>query len=122
MPDLDVLAIVGSQDLTREQECKAVSIMMAVLQARRPDKIVSGGAPGVDTLAERVAVHLGVPFEAFLPRVKAWAAPGGFRDRNMQIVGACTRLLCLRSVQSRTYGSGWTADERQSGGASRSSA
>jgi predicted Rossmann fold nucleotide-binding protein DprA/Smf involved in DNA uptake len=111
--ELDVLAVVGSQELTEQQEWEAVSIIIRVIEDRRPDKIVSGGAKGVDTLAKLVADRLGVPFKAYDPQARSWGAPGGFRDRNRQIVHACTRLLCLRSAQSRTYGSGWTADEAE---------
>lgn len=108
-----MLAVVGSQELTEQQEWEAVSIIIGVVEARPPDKMVSGEAPGVDTLAKLVADRLGIPFQGFPPRVRSWAAPGGFRWRNRLIVHECTRLLCIRSAQSQTYGSGWTADEAE---------
>lgn len=107
---LDVLAIVGSTswpDSTGLIEAR--KIIEDVLDRKTPDKIVSGGAPGVDSLAVRIAEERGIAWEEHLPANRRWQ-PDGFKDRNLKIVKACTRLLSVRSRHSDTYGSGWTAD------------
>ena len=111
---IDVLAIVGSRDLTEAQRWQAVSIIEAVLQRSTPDAVVTGDASGIDELAAMLAERAGITVDAKEPRgERRWAGPGGFQERNLEIVAACTRLICLRSPQSRTYGSGWTADEAE---------
>lgn len=105
-----ILAIVGSVDLLPHQLMTADWIIRCALIADRPQKVISGGAEGIDTLAEKVTLELAFcAFEAFYPRHRRWA-PDGFRDRNILIAEECTHLLCIRSQQSKTYGSGWTEE------------
>lgn len=106
----DVLAIVGSRKLS-----DSVSLLHAhrlideVIGRQRPDWIISGGAPGIDTLARQVASMSKINFHEFLPVNQRWD-PEGFKERNQIIADRCTRLMCIRSKLSETYGSGWTAD------------
>lgn len=79
----------------------------------RPDLVVSGGAEGVDTLAADIAEELGVPVLEFLPARNYWNGAGGFKDRNTYVARMCTRLWRYSCVRSKTYGSGWTADETE---------
>lgn len=107
---MDILAIVGSQRLPHSwMLTRARTVIEGVLQRQRPDQIISGGAPGIDTLARFIASEHGIPMREFLPRNQRWE-PDGFKARNIEIAEACTRLLCIRSAESTTYGSGWTAD------------
>lgn len=76
----------------------------------------SGGAEGIDTLARTIAAEHGYTikhgtFIEHLPAVRAWAAPDGFRDRNVRIVLDSTHLLALCCARSRTHGAAWTARE-----------
>lgn len=69
--------------------------------------VISGGAEGVDTIAEEVANELGVKFIAYLPNGDTWEH---YRERNKRIVEDCDMLLVIRYKDSKTYGSGWTRD------------
>jgi predicted Rossmann fold nucleotide-binding protein DprA/Smf involved in DNA uptake len=113
----DVLAVVGSTSFARGGEAIRVAeaIIAAVIVEIDPVRVVSGGAAGVDTWAERIAAHLGYNqenglFVVHLPRHHRWA-PDGFQARNILIAtGPTTHLLAIRCHASKTYGSGWTAD------------
>ena len=69
--------------------------------------VISGGAEGVDTIAEEVAREAGVKFIAYLPNGDTWEH---YRERNKRIVEDCDMLLVIRYKDSKTYGSGWTRD------------
>lgn len=109
----DVLAIVGSLKVRPEQLAEARRVIEGVLDRKTPDLIVSGGADGIDRLAKVIGEEWGIEVDERKPRVRRWAGPGGFAERNLEIARRCTRLLCIRSHQSRTYGSGWTADRAE---------
>lgn len=102
------LAIVGSAELTAEQVAAAKFILAHVFTRYQPTKVVSGGAPGIDTLAERAARYRGIEFEKFLPAEKNWER--GFKPRNIKIAEACDQLVRIVSSTAKTYGSGWTRD------------
>ncbi len=109
-----ILAIVGSVLLDEgEQTLRAEGLIELAIHKTMPDKIVSGGAAGIDSLAEKLSLWLEIPFQKFLPENKRWE-PRGFKARNIQIAEVCTHLLCIRTKQSKTYGSGWTADYAES--------
>ncbi len=80
----------------------------------QPDVVISGGAAGVDTIAEQVAQDLGYD-EAngtlliLRPEIPRWH-PNGYQDRNRRIAETCTHLLRIHCRRSTTYGSGWTYD------------
>lgn len=109
-----ILAIVGSTKLDPgKQTEQAIEIITYALVNCRPDKVVSGGAIGIDSLAESLAKERGIPFQKFLPKNKRWK-PNGYEARNRLIAEDCTHLLSIRTGQSTTYGSGWTADYAES--------
>ena len=104
------LAIVGSVSLAGNEE--AASRIRELLDRYRPDAVVSGGAVGIDTMAEDEARRRGIPTIIYRPRVLAWNPPAGygFRARNIDVVTACDRLARIVAHRSKTYGSGWTRD------------
>ena len=108
-----ILAIVGSSDIPEpdlvDVHQRIMSYIGSITQYRNIEKIISGGAEGVDTMAERAAELLEIEFEAYLPENKRWK-PNGFMERNKTIAEECTHLLCIRWAGAKTYGSGWTAD------------
>jgi hypothetical protein len=111
----DIYGIVGSRELLHPGDMiRAQEIIEARLaygtHGPRPDAIVTGGAAGVDMLAEDIADALGIVTIIHRPARKVWKGPGGFEERNRKIVADATRLLCIRCTLSTTYGSGWTAD------------
>lgn len=108
-----ILAIVGSVllDEGSQKELATEWIKLALVKIS-PTLVVSGGADGIDSLAEETAVESEYPFKKFLPKNRRWE-PEGFKARNIQIAQTCDYLLCIRTKQSKTYGSGWTADYAQ---------
>lgn len=100
------LAIVGSSSISVVQEIEA-SEFIRMYSLLGVDMIISGGAKGVDTIAEDYARLHGIPVKIFYPETTSWE---GYRARNIEIAEACSHMLCLRSITSKTYGSGWTAD------------
>lgn len=80
-------------------------------------EVVSGGAKGVDSLAESETMGWTylpeVTFRKFLPAHQSWNGGNGlpgYKVRNMQITEYCDELICIRSQESCTFGSGWTAN------------
>lgn len=65
----------------------------------------------MDQLAEAQALARGIPTSIHEPKRKQWAGPGGFKERNTRIAKECECLVRIYSPDSKTYGSGWTADE-----------
>lgn len=121
-----VLAIVGSRGVPDYQ---SESIIKQVILEHQPKMIVSGGAGGVDSAAARLAREMGITLVQFLPSRKTWDSPvegdpveavtpegmdiivsGGFKQRNQRIANACDCLVRIASMNTKTYGSGWTAD------------
>ena len=103
------LAIVGSTCL--EGNADAERAVESVLDRYQPSVVVSGGAPGVDTIAEHAAIRRGIATEIYRPTRRAWKGPGGYEERNMKIAVACDQLVRIVSSLSTTYGSGWTRDK-----------
>ena len=69
--------------------------------------IISGGARGIDTLAERYAVNHGIPIRIFYPDYETFGRSAPLvRDR--QIVEACDFLVAIWDAQSR--GTKYTID------------
>lgn len=106
-----LLAVVGSTNVTDDQLDLAAKIMRGFYM-ERPRMVISGGAVGIDTLAVTVAEFYDIPTKLFLPENNRWE-PNGFKVRNLKIATDCSHLLCIRSSQSTTYGSGWTADRAE---------
>lgn len=106
------LAIVGSTKIDDEQLKTTKAFMQGIIQFYTPKLIISGGAVGIDTLADNEATLWKIPTMIILPANPRWE-PNGYKDRNTKIAEECTHLLCIRTNQSRTYGSGWTADKAE---------
>lgn len=113
------LAIVG----TRVLQCPGDPInasrrIRAAIEHLCPTVVISGGAKGVDTVAEIVARTMGFREQDGTlivrhPKVRRFHGQGGYRERDALIARECTHLLRLACRQATTYGSGWTADEAQ---------
>lgn len=105
------LAIVGSVALGDSEEAKR--IVEEVLDKYQPSVVVSGGAIGVDTLAEEAARRRGIAVDSQRSEVKQWHDRGklrGFMSRNREIAERCDRLVRIAWKQSKSYGSGWCRD------------
>ncbi len=106
-----VLDCPGDKDRTSERILKAIRKL-------EPDVIISGGAKGVDSLAELEAALCRYS-EAkgnliiHRPTVKRFHGEGGYRERDELIARDCTHLLRIACKQATTYGSGWTANRAE---------
>ncbi len=110
----DILAIVGSVEFAcPDGEAIARRLVADELTSRRPDRVVSGGAKGVDTIGVAVAAQLGIDYTEHHPGVRRWDGPNGFKARNQLIARDCTRALRIVCAKSRTYGSGYCVDLAQ---------
>ena len=105
------LAIVGSIKVNEEQTLVAECIIRGFLSRLETELVISGGANGIDTLATTEAAILNIPRLVHLPKENNWFK--GYKPRNLLIAQDCTHLLCIRTQQSTTYGSGWTADRAE---------
>jgi predicted Rossmann fold nucleotide-binding protein DprA/Smf involved in DNA uptake len=103
------LAVVGSVKINDEQLRFAKSVIQGVLFFYLPELVISGGANGIDSLAINEAFLLNLQTKVHLPKNNRWE-PEGYKERNTRIAEECTHLLCIRTQQSTTYGSGWAAD------------
>jgi len=91
------LIIAGSRTITdRFEVVKAVSQALAEWQEREIVEIVSGGAKGVDTIAEEFAEQFGVAFKEF---PADWDKHGK-KSKSSQQTGAST---ARRLATSGTY-------------------
>ena len=110
------LAIVG----TRVLDCpgdgaRAYAMAASAISDLAPAVVISGGADGVDKIAEQAAAAAGYSEAAgtliiHRPRVRRFHGYGGYRWRDEIIARDCTHLLRIACCQATTYGSGWTAD------------
>lgn len=115
------LAIVGSQAFTETWKVTvAENLIRSFIGSMEADieQIISGGcSTGVDAMAYRIADWYGFDEDCgdlliHRPEKHQWA-PNGFEERNSRIARDCTHLLCIRDSESKTYGSGWTADRAE---------
>lgn len=102
------LAIVGSTSL--DGNPSALQLIRQIFDRYQPTTFISGGAVGIDTMAEEEARRRGILRDIRRPRVPSWGAPGGFRERNQEIADRCDVLVRIVASTSKTYGSGWTRD------------
>lgn len=102
------LAVVGS---TSFEELYGLDIAEWIIKRALvhfdPEVVISGGARGVDRLAEKLAIDHGFRTTIHDPAHPRWE-PHGYKDRNLRIAQDCTHLIAIRCRASTTYGSGWT--------------
>lgn len=107
-----LLAVVGSTNVEPWQRSLAFKIIEGFVVVEKPDVIISGGAEGIDNVADQIAYLHEIKFVEHLPEHNRWE-PNGYKERNTKIAQDCTHLLCIRTQQSTTYGSGWTAEQAE---------
>lgn len=88
------LAIVGSRGFSNYE------LLKETLKKYNIDVIVSGGAEGADSLAEKYALDNNIPLIIFLPDWKQKGKKAGFL-RNIKIVEACDGLIAFWDGESR---------------------
>ena len=98
-----IIAIVGSREFADSSQVEQYIFHyvegIAIQRATGSDiEIISGGARGADTFAERAAKHFGIPFILF---PADWETHGKQRAgfiRNAQMAIACTECVAFRAA------------------------
>tara|TARA_R110000824_G_scaffold14005_2_gene60249 strand:- start:421 stop:777 length:357 start_codon:yes stop_codon:yes gene_type:complete len=88
-------AIIGGRDFNNYQSIKNV---MAFQEA--VNLIISGGARGADSLAERFAKENGIPFKLFPANWDRYGKSAGYK-RNVQIIHACDVVVAFWDGHSK---------------------
>ena len=99
------IGIVGSSKVSMDSP-QAIEAVANIISQYVNQKIilVSGGADGIDSIAEASALSLGIPTEIFVPSVKAWDGAGGFKERNLQIAKVCDKVYSIANNSNATGG------------------
>ncbi len=97
------IAIVGSSHLTKEDEIKTRKYCEEIFTKKRElDKklvLISGGANGVDSIAEDVAGDYAIKTEIYKPKKQEIEY---FRERNEKIAEACDILFHITTHVKKT--------------------
>lgn len=93
-----VLAIVGSRTFN-DKTLFDETIEEFVVRYGIPAKVVSGGAPGADTMGEKWARRMKISVLVLKPnwRPKGKYNPRAGLERNTDIVNACTHMIAFPS-------------------------
>jgi hypothetical protein len=97
------LAIVGSSQTMSWNAYHQVKEYVEALQKENPEiEIVSGGAKGIDTIAENVAKELDIPTKVFLPEKDENGKIGWdqYKARNLQIAKYATKVVSFANPLS----------------------
>lgn len=86
------LAIVGTSRLSDNEERDARQLISHIIKSNSPDLIISGGANGIDIIAEDIAKQLRVPVMIFSPVENNW---NSYKQRNIEIATLCDELYCI---------------------------
>lgn len=110
-----ILAIVGSLDFAygragESGQDEAWSIINDVFERHRPRLFVSGGAMGIDSMAEAEADARDIQKKIHKPKVKRFHGKGGYRERDIWIAEDCEHLARIAASTTKTWGSGFTAE------------
>lgn len=95
MDNIYKLAIVGSSRAPDSAYDFVKDTIKRFIPLTAQVQIVSGGASGIDSLAERVAKELNLPIRIFKPKINDWLAVGGFRDRNIEIAKYADMIISM---------------------------
>lgn len=109
-----ILAIVGSLKL--EGNTEAYQIICQVFDQHQPRWFVSGGADGIDKMAEAEADRRGMQDSKTIhyPEKKGWH---WYKKRDLLIAQQAECCVRIFSGTARTYGSGWTTNKAEELGA-----
>lgn len=92
------LAVIGSREFNDfDLLCQKLD---ALMQRKEITLIISGGARGADSLAERYARDRGIPTQVLKPDWEKFGKSAGFR-RNMDIIEACEACIAFWDGESK---------------------
>lgn len=93
------IGVVGSRSIT-DYEALSAALMESPRSWMDDPKFISGGADGVDTLAERYAERNGIPIEVIEPDWQDWSEGHPAHVRNERIVEKSGAVIALWDGQS----------------------
>lgn len=88
------LAIVGSRTFTNYK------LLESIVDKKNPGMIISGGADGADSLANKYAKERGLPILIFYPNWNKFGKRAGYL-RNEKIVSAAESVIAFWDGKSR---------------------
>lgn len=100
------IAIVGTSlthRMTDNEQRDVRQLIAVILQSEYPCTLISGGAKGIDSLAEEIAKGLDIPVKIYKPKSETWDY---YRERNLKIANDCDKLFCIttkRILTTRCY-------------------
>jgi hypothetical protein len=88
------VGIIGNREFNNESMAKQIiySNLLDLKKYKFKIVVVSGGAKGIDTIAENIAKELGIETRIFRPKTKDKA---GYFQRNRKIARYAEYLLCF---------------------------
>lgn len=95
MENIVILAIVGGRDYDDYKSFKIIvdDYIKEIIPLSTPNLIVSGGARGVDSLAENYALEHNIPTKIYKPDWSKGKRAG--LERNTDIINISTHVLAL---------------------------
>lgn len=88
------VAVIGSRTFDKYES------VYNVLSKLKITEIISGGAKGADSLAERYAKEAEIPTKIFLPDWETYGKKAGFL-RNTQIIEECEMVVAFWDSESK---------------------
>lgn len=88
------VAVIGSRTFDKYES------VYNILSKLKITEIISGGAKGADTLAERYAKENNIPTKIFLPDWETYGKKAGFL-RNTQIIEECEMVVAFWDGESK---------------------
>jgi len=116
------IAIVGAVLITPEEEKNIRQSIKTILSSYMVKNdttiVVSGGADGVDTIAEEIAKEFGLETEIYPAKILEWGNghDGGFKDRNTKMAEVCDVLYCFPRIRKDKDCYHCNTSEHQAGG------
>jgi len=95
------VAIVGTSHINTDQEKRDVKRLCSTILSKYEPKdttIITGGAIGVDSIAQEVALILRFKTKVYRPEIQFWEddkGKTGFKTRNLKIANDCDELYCI---------------------------
>lgn len=96
------LAIVGTHQIDESEENyqRMRTIVIQNMRGDRVSEIISGGAKGIDTMAERLAKEFKVPMKIFPAQWDKYGKAAG-PIRNKDIIDSCDECIAFPDQASR---------------------
>lgn len=94
------LMIIGPREITNADYRKVSTCIIEYTNVQKVDEVISGGAKGVDSIAEYQAKLSGIPFRLFAADWNRLGKSAGYQ-RNREMVDYCTEALVFWNGESK---------------------